>query len=193
MVGVSAGAAMVSTLVVDDHLDMGAYDLKTDDVKESTATHGVDVDGVLIKDDAINSIEAVGASVLPKDPSDNLRNSHDAEAHHGINDTSYHLLKTMTFTYGIKGNLRIKFDRKANGAYAVYGRVYKNGVALGTADGGVDQTYQNFSEDIDIGTIAPGETLELWGKAEAAGAEIWVQNFRLYYDNLGGAAAVVTS
>ena len=193
MVGVSAGAAKVSTLVVDTDLDMASYDLKSDEIKESSAGVGVKVDGVLMKDNAINTIDAVGGSVLPKDASANLRNSYDAEAHHGINDASYHLLKTFTFTYGIKGTINVKFDRKANGAYAVYGRVYKNGVALGTADGGVDQTYQNFSEDIDIGTIAPGETLELWGKAEAAGAEIWVQNFRLYYDNLGGAAAVVTS
>ena len=148
MVGQSA-VATLSTLTVDADLDMGAYDVKTDDIKESTATHGVDVDGVLIKDDAINSIEAVGASVLPKDVSDNLRKSHDAEAHHGINDASYHLLKTMTFTYGIKGNLRIKFDRKANGAYAVYGRVYKNGVALGTADGGTDQ-YQSSTQTQDL-------------------------------------------
>jgi hypothetical protein len=192
MVGIG-NAATTATIIKDGDLNMGAYDIKTDDVKESSSGHGVDVDGVLIKDDAVNSIDAVGGSVLPKEVSANLRNSHNAEAHHGTNDASYHLLKTMTFTYGIKGNLRVKFDRKANGAYVVYGRLYKNGVALGTADGGSDQTYTEFSEDVDVGTVAPGETLQMYGKAEAAGAEIWIKDFQLYYDNLGGAATVVNT
>ena len=74
MVGQSA-VATLSTLTVDDDLNMGAYDLKTDDIKESSGAHGVDIDGCLIKDNAINSIDAVGGSVLPKDASANLRNS----------------------------------------------------------------------------------------------------------------------
>lgn len=47
-----SGASTVSQLTVDADLDMGAYDLKTDDILESTAAAGVTVDGGQIKDGA---------------------------------------------------------------------------------------------------------------------------------------------
>ena len=43
----------ISNVVVDADLDMGAYDLKTDDVTESTAAAGVAVEGVDLKDNKL--------------------------------------------------------------------------------------------------------------------------------------------
>ena len=40
-------------MTVDSNIDMGAYDLKTDDIAESTAAAGVTVDGVNLKDSNI--------------------------------------------------------------------------------------------------------------------------------------------
>lgn len=131
---------------------------------------------------------------MKKVVSDNLCNSHDAEITHSINDASYHKLKTITLTNGLSVDtgkaIRVKFDVKSNNAsYWVYGRVYKNGAAVGSAQGTLSTTYVTKSEDIDIGEIAAGETLELWGKAQASGATIYVENWRLYYSNDAKVAA----
>jgi hypothetical protein len=193
MVGIS-NAATTATIIKDGDLNMGAYDIKTDDIKESTVNNGVDIDGVVTKDNKIRTLSSIEGAVVTKKVSDVLKNSHDVEVDTASTGVSYVKVKTMTFTYGIKGNLRVKFDWKSNnGSYTVYGRIYKNGVALGTADGGVNTTYQTFSEDIDVGTIAAGETLELWGKAEHASAHVLLQHFRCYYDDTGDAATVVNS
>jgi hypothetical protein len=186
------GVASISTIDVDGDLDMGAYDLKTDDIIESTSNHGVDVEGVNMENNKLTTVDAIGESVISKSVSDNLRNSHDAEVDTSTTGASYVKVKTMTFTDGIKGTLRVKFALKKAGGYTGYGRVYKNGVAIGAAKTGTD-AWETESEDIDVGTIAPGETLELWGKAEHANAHVYLKEFRTYYDAVGGAAAMVTS
>jgi hypothetical protein len=122
--------------------------------------------------------------------SDVLCNSHDAEATQTVNDASYHKVKTITFTDGLIGNIRVKFDIHRNSSpYVVYGRVYKNGVALGIGWSCSNNSYETKSEDLDVGTINDGGTLELWAKAEASGAIAYLKNFRLYYSNLAAAAA----
>jgi hypothetical protein len=106
--------ASISTLTVNDNLDMGAYKILTDDIDEHTGAHGVDVDSCKLRDGAL--VGTVSESAIIKKASDNLRNSHDAE----INDqtgASYVKQKTMTFTNGIKGTLRVKFDLKDNAVY----------------------------------------------------------------------------
>jgi hypothetical protein len=55
-------------------------------------------------------------------------------------------------------------------------------VALGAEKTGTNDWITE-SEDLDVGTIAAGETLELWGKAEHANALVYLRNFRAYYDN----------
>jgi hypothetical protein len=164
-----------------------------DTIGERSAGGGIIVDGLLIKDDKIQEMDGIGGEVMPKIVSDNLRNSHDAEVS-GQTGAVYVKQKTMTFTNGVKGTLRIKFDRKVNNAtYFIYGAVYKNGVLIGTPDGGNDTAYTNFSEDIDVGTIAAGETLELWLKAEHVSSIGYLQNFRCYYDDDSGISVSVNS
>jgi hypothetical protein len=190
MVGVS-NSATTATIIKDGDLNMGAYALKSNNLNEVTPGHGVDVDGVNMTDNKIRSIDSLDGSVIPKKVSDNLRNSHDAEITDQTGAT-YVKQKTITFTHGIKGTLRVKFSIKRAAGFTAYGKVYKNGVALGAEQTATDD-YATKNEDIDVGTIAAGETLELWGKAEHASALVYLKEFRCYYDNEGSAATGVNT
>jgi hypothetical protein len=45
----------VSTLIVDADLDLAGFDLLTDDIIEKTGAHGVDIDGLILKDSALKT------------------------------------------------------------------------------------------------------------------------------------------
>lgn len=164
--------------------DLSAYMAK--------ATYDVDATG---KADHIDGPGGLPAQCFDKAVSDNLRHSHDAETT-TTDHVAYVKVKTITFTRGIKGILRVKFHLGTNNAsYLAYGRIYKNGVALGTAQSTLTvytPSPELFSEDLDVGTIAVGETLELWAKA-TDGYESRTSNFRVYYDNDAGAIVPASS
>lgn len=118
----------------------------------------------------------------PKAASATLRHSHDAETN-GL-ETVYTKRKTMTFANGISGTLRVSFDMHAtNPAFIVYARVYKNGVAIGTEQSDVTGGYVTKTEDINVGVLAPNDTLELWAYTTDAANGCWLRNFRASYDN----------
>lgn len=175
----------LSQIVVDSGLDLsgGDYDIV---MKAGRTVDGKDVGGAMLaatfdpdSDDVIEGAQvAINPAHTKKLVSDNLRHSIDGE---GIpNNHTYALQETMTFTNGIKGTLRVKFDINNHTSNNVWGRIYKNGVALGaeqTTAGG----YTTKSEDIDVGTLAPGDTLELWCRSDTDYYKY--KNFRVYYDN----------
>jgi hypothetical protein len=181
----------LSGLNVDANLDMGAYDLLTDDIKESTATHGVDVDGVLCKDILIPS------SSVPKKVSDNLRHSGDTEQHDERADGStWRLDKTFTLATGIKGTLRFKAQGKVESAPCAINMMHwgKNGSANLGADFVPNNTsYQADSQDIDVGTMVAGETIEVYTKSHDWQG-IFIKECRIYYDDddLGAVTAPET-
>jgi hypothetical protein len=186
MVGVS-NSSTTATIIKDGDLNMGAYAVKSNDVNEVTPAHGVDVDGAKIKDGQMMQ------GGVKKEASDNLRHSHDAES--GTFSTgTYVKQKTMTFANGIQGTLRVKFALWSNsGIQEAFGAVYKNGALIGTPQHHSDSgTYNTYSEDIDVGVIAAGETLELWGKVETAN-DGKVKEFRAYYNNTPLVAGVTNS
>ena len=118
--------------------------------------------------------------VVKKAASANVRNSYDAEA----TDTSagYVKKKTITLTDGMVGQARFLFDIKtSNVAVSVNGRVYRNGVALGTEQSSVSATYETKSEDL-AQDFNPGDTVELWVHGDGA-ETVSVQNFRVAYDD----------
>jgi|GEM_PF-3663435 len=149
------------------------------------------VDGILqtntsswsgtIKSEPTQPVAISGDSL--KKPSDNLRRSNDTEIWDWCS-TSWGKRKTITFSNGIKGTLRVKFDMLTSADNPLgWGRVYKNGVPIGTTQQNtIDDTWETFSEDIDFGTLDPGDTIELWGKGNAGGC-VAFRNFRIYYDN----------
>lgn len=117
-----------------------------------------------------------------KAASANLRHSHNATAF--TPNAAYTKLKTYTFAYGITGALRIAFDlQTSNAALTAYGRVYKNGVAVGTEQTHTgDLLFTTVTEDITV-TLNAGDTLELWAHLDGSADIASVRNFRLSYDN----------
>jgi hypothetical protein len=109
--------------------------------------------------------------------SDAVLQSHDAEIN--ANELTMTKKKTITITdLATSNSLRIKFDLRCNNVtYTVKGRIYKNGIAIGTlrTEGGT--TYVTYSEDL---AFAKGDTIELWCMADYAGYPYWIRNFRVH-------------
>jgi hypothetical protein len=107
--------------------------------------------------------------------------THAAEA--VTDESSYTKLKTITLGANVNLNttLRIKFDLKVEtGSGApVYGRIYRNGAAVGTEREDTTGTYQTFSQDI-TGWSA-GDTLELYARTNAGDTDYsaYVRNFNI--------------
>jgi len=122
--------------------------------------------------------------LFKKEASDNARNSHTAEI--STTNSDYTKVKTITLTNGLLGVVRIGFEIKLTGSNGstAFGRIYRNGVALGTEQSNNTSGYVYKSEDITQ-TWDPGDTCELWIKTndELEQDEAYVKNFILYYDN----------
>jgi len=78
-----------------------------------------------------------------------------------------------------KGQLRIKFDlrMRPDGGVA-YGRIYVNGIAVGTERTTTSETYITYSEDIS--GLVRGDLVQLYVKAILASGWSNIKNFRLY-------------
>lgn len=111
----------------------------------------------------------------------NIRNSNDA------NDTStsatYVKVKTINLDYGLLGVQRFLFDIDTDDVLAtVYGKIYRNGVALGTEQSTASLTPVTKSEDITQDWNW-GDACELWVHSDGV-ATVTVSNFRIAYDNV---------
>ncbi|MDO9534773.1 MAG: hypothetical protein Q7J85_05455 [Bacillota bacterium] len=78
------------------------------------------------------------------------------------------------------GALRIRFTLKKNGAgtAAVYGRIYRNGVAVGAQQSRSESGVTEFSEDIS--SWAPGDLCQIYAYGYNADHTASITNFRLY-------------
>jgi hypothetical protein len=131
------------------------------------------------------------AASLPKVASANIRNSHNTEVSISTDPNGMHKCKTITFTDGLKGAVRVyNVVKTINGgasAADIWSKVYKNGVAFGTqrfnqTPAGQTQTYSH-NEDLTV-DMKPGETLELWANAPAVtGSASYQEEFYVCYDN----------
>lgn len=102
--------------------------------------------------------------------------------------TSYTSIKS--FTVGMGGQYRIKFDLRIQiGGIGdtAYGRIYKNGVALGTEQTDTSGTYSTKTED--LATFSPGDVIALYVKTSNAGNLCVVKNFQLYVSQYDGISA----
>jgi len=113
--------------------------------------------------------------------SDKLRSSNDTER--TTESTSYVKLKEILLNGNISA-CRIKFDLKVGNIYNVcYGRVYKNGVAIGTERNTSSNSYITFSEDFS--PLISGDLLQIYIKLVYGGYSpltVYVANFRIYYN-----------
>lgn len=89
--------------------------------------------------------------------------------------TSYVQLKELVVPFSGTVNVYFEVGSTAS-AYTAYGRIYKNGVAVGTERTG-DTTPDSYTEDI---AVTRGDKLQLYAKIQAGGtASALVQNFRI--------------
>ena len=108
--------------------------------------------------------------------SDNLQDS--ADDSDGFSNTSYEKKKDITYNEQ-DGTIRIKFDLSDNnGAGTTYGRIYVNGIAVGTEQSTGISAFTTYSEDIAVNN---GDLVQLYCKRDA-GVGGTTRNFRLYYD-----------
>ena len=108
----------------------------------------------------------------------------DATLHtHGVpgNSTagSYTKVKTITLDTLFKtpSTIRIHFELHSTSGGQVYGRLYKNGGAVGTQRNTVSSDWQLYNQDL---SFADGDTIELWVyTVGGAGYEVHYQNLRV--------------
>jgi len=111
--------------------------------------------------------------------SDTLRYSSDAVV--SDNNPPYIHFKTITLASKLYGTVRVSFEMKTNNPGAsAYGRIYHNGVAIGTIRSTSSTSYVLYSEDISH-NFEIGDTIQIYG-----GASYYVpadiKNFRVYFD-----------
>jgi hypothetical protein len=113
--------------------------------------------------------------------SDTLKQSADTER--STTSNSYVGVKDILIDNIQAGlsSIRIKFDLKNGGSsYNAYGRVYINGVDVGTERSTNSTTYVTFSEDF---SVKNGDRIYLFIKEQTASPNTaYAKNFRLYYD-----------
>lgn len=110
--------------------------------------------------------------------SDVLRASLDTERNSGGDPA---LVKVKEFSVKHAGTIRIKFDLKSqSGGTSVKGRIYINGVAVGTLQANDTTSYVTFSQDIS--GIDGDDEIELW--IGQSGAYAYARNFRLYWNKI---------
>lgn len=92
-------------------------------------------------------------------------------------DTSYHKLKEIIIVR--TGGLTVKFDLNGAGVggESAYGRVYKNGSAIGT-ERNLVTGYTTYSEDFT--GLVPGDLIQVYAKVSSAGNTGYIRNFRIY-------------
>ena len=80
------------------------------------------------------------------------------------------------------GTMRIKFDlKRQNGIGYAYGRIYKNGVALGTQQSNDGTSYIVKSEDL---SFSNGDLIQLYIYGSSAETQSRARNLRVYYDKV---------
>lgn len=97
----------------------------------------------------------------------------------GDNNGSNTYVKSKEILVGTSGTITIAFDLKSNRAstYTVYGKIYVNGVAVGTERSTTSTTYvTQANENI---TVAAGDLVQLYCHGQASTHCAYVANFNL--------------
>ncbi len=102
--------------------------------------------------------------------------AHDAEV--DTTNTTYTKVKTITLGFLPNGTLRLYFEIKNEAlAETTYGRIYRNGVAVGTEQSVTGTTYTGFTENIS--GWSENDTLELYIYTSNGSYRAFAQNFRI--------------
>jgi hypothetical protein len=119
---------------------------------------------------------------------DTLLQSNDTEK--STNDVSGILLKEITLTnieqhfihYPYNNDVfRIKFDiHTSNASYQASAGVYKNGTLVGTLQNTTSTSYITISQDLNLGNLAVGDKIQIYGLIADPSAYCYIRNFRIY-------------
>jgi hypothetical protein len=94
----------------------------------------------------------------------------------------YTKIKEMTIIREIYpvGTIRFAFDMYSH-LVTVYGKIYKNGVAVGVekSNGLHDDTWHTYTDDVAFTDLAISDTLELWAYLSNSKPNEYIRNFRL--------------
>jgi len=132
--------------------------------------------GYYLKSDGVDAVWATPPGILQVIASDTLLAFADTERSH-TGDTNW--TKKKEFTVFAEGTLRITFDLKSGGAGdTAYGRIYRNGVAVGTQQTVVGTTYATKSEDIAGWSV--DDLVQLYIKVALSGETTYCRNARVY-------------
>lgn len=160
---------------------IGSNRVQTDIVSELTGAHGVEVDGVDLKD---NFIALAG---LPNAHdqyliSEDIKHSHDAQVQ--TTSDTYVKLKTITITqlYTTPNTIRVRMDINNSETGITYVKVYKNGAAFSTEENNNTESWETESWDL---SFAEGDTIEAWAhKSATYPSTSYLKNFRVHGEDL---------
>jgi len=95
------------------------------------------------------------------------------------NRTTY--VKVKEISVGRTGEYRIKFSLRNSSGYIAYGRIYKNGAAVGTEQ--TEDSDASVVKSEDLAGWASGDLCQLYLKSSNLGFNAWVKDFEVYADN----------
>jgi len=120
------------------------------------------------------------------DVSDNLRNSNDAEK--TTDSVPYVKVKEIALDTGlnnITGNIRIKFGiANSEDGYNAFGKIYRNGVAIGTEQSTVGQGVVVKSEDFNGIDWSASDLIQIYAHSYNGSDDAEITDFRLYWDSM---------
>jgi hypothetical protein len=141
------------------------------DAASYTAARAANIDNV-----GKSSIVSVNAATL-------LANDTEATLY---NITTYTKMKEDSMI--APGAYTISFDMKINGVDTAYGRIYINGVAVGTEQSTTSSSYVTFTENISVKT---GDLVQIYSRASITLRTVYIRNFRMCGVISYGVGAVV--
>ena len=98
-----------------------------------------------------------------------------ADTERDTNSYSYTKLKDIDVL--VTGTVSVYFElKKSIGVGLSYGRIYKNGIAVGTERSASSSEYVSYSEDI---AVTSGDNLQLYAKVNVSYATVSVRYFRI--------------
>lgn len=101
------------------------------------------------------------------------------DASKSINSAAYLKAKEITVQKG--GKFYVRFDLKSSNSTAVYGQIYRNGVAVGTERTTSSTSYQTYGEYLD--GWSPSDAVQLYVKG-ASDPLATIANFRIYTEGV---------
>ena len=147
-----------------------------DTINEKTATNGVTIDGLNLKDGKLNTIGCiVPSNFLAQSAGDMLVSTNTTER--TTSSTSDVKLKETTWNL-TTSTLRITFELKSSTGNAVYGTIYKNGSIVGTLQSTTSMSYVTFTEDIAGFTV--GDLVQVYVRRGASAADAYIKNLNIY-------------